>query len=219
MSRTLHLTLCLALSASWATADTTSWFVHSVEWLVDMSDAIVVAKVVTPGHERGGDGAWEHEVEVTDVILGHAGAPQGRVRVKKTARVSEGDILVLFYHRDTTPLRLLDWINTSHGRELIQWKEGLRRGDFHKYHMIAMDCSGGVIESREQLLEKVRERLKKRPARFPREHIERLQKAAVFSNDIDWGGYWRVLPEDLESGGYDVVLDLLCPIDHEPGGA
>jgi hypothetical protein len=199
-----------------ASADTTSWVVQSAEWLADAYDAILVVRALPPDDEPLADEypretirEGKYPVETIEVLKGHPKAPSGRFLLGKPSgdRPRPGDKLIVFYRAWKDELRPEEFINTSRPNELIHFPRDPERRK--TYAFLGMDATAEVIETHDELVRRLRERLKLEAPPISRAKEMRVR--------LGWpetsAGFERRLADDDESGGYDVVIDLLIPLD------
>lgn len=209
---------CLAWVShfSVASADTTSWVVESVEWLADAYDAILVVRALPPDGEplaevypRGTIREGKYPVETIEVLKDHPKAPGGRFLLQKPSgdRPRPGDKLIVFYRPWKDEFRPEEFINTSQPNELIHFPRDPERRK--TYACLGMDATGEVIETHDELVRRLRERLKLEAPPISRAEEMRIRLGWTESS----AGFERRLADDYESFGYDVIIDVLIPLD------
>ena len=79
-------------------ADTTSWNVYSLEWLVDTSDAIFVAEVLGSVDTDQWGIRQRHRWKISETIKSHRDAPKGEVVLENWTQYGPGDVLVVVWN-------------------------------------------------------------------------------------------------------------------------
>ena len=197
-----------------ASGDTTSWVIESVEWQADAYDAILIVRALPPEGEQFEEGEeypdetirdGKYPVETIEVLKDYPKAPRGRFLLEKPSgnRLRPGDKLIVFYRSS----RAKKIINTSRPTELIHFPRDPQRRK--TYTFLGMDATAKVIETHDELVRCLRERVKLEMPPISREEESRVRMGWP---DTSAGFEWR-LYDDYESHGYDVIIDLLIPLD------
>ena len=206
---TLGLTACLPVLAM---ADLGTEFEPSVEWLVDASDAVVVARIV--------EGTWNEKqnlllttYQVTKVLKGNELVQPEQKVVDASIRGQVGESVMLFLRSDEDGLSAF---NASSGfrsaRKVAIWDTDKPEVHNRLKKCLAYDKEGAIISDSEELIRIVEARIHSGD-RVPADcDFRAVQQRRSFR-----GGFYvrSGFAEYRLDNGWEFTLDLLVPPDPE----